>query len=881
MSESSETPEEFRDLAIVGGKAASLAWLSDHGFQVPPWTVVPASWLAEFLSGNGLQRPGFGDSHGLANIREQILSAPWPSGMEQRLHDLADTILAGGQVAARSSGTLEDLADASFAGQYESYLELVDFGQLQMAVRKCWISTFTDRVYEYCHQNERSVSELTMAVIVQRMVRASCAGVAFSVDPIAGTDDEIIIEACPGLGDELVSGQIDPDRYRYAWKREEETLRQEIDSDAPVLSQDQVAEIATTTALVQAAFGRPVDIEWAIEAGKVWLVQSRAVTSVGTSGFQGEWTTADFKDGGVSATVCTPFMAALYDRVFSSSLPEYLDHVGLVAPELEEQDWYMVAFGRPYWNAGLVKRRLSGLPGFKERSFDEDLGIRVGYDGDGTTTSFTPRSLVFGLRVLGRLAKSFAYRLEVNPKIANRLEQSFAQWEAMDRQSLSDTDFAESCERLLVQEYVQCETDYFRTIYDNSNAQTLFQEKLDALAKKAPGGRLDGLALMGGLQNLSHLRPTREEAELITALHANGSATAFLTTPMDDLVAAYQGGHDFPGAVLIQDYLNRWGWMAPATLEILMPRWSENPRPLFESMKRRLAAFTEAAAAGKTKGADLGEGASPAQVEGADATVARAEVRQRDAFEQAVTVCKSALRTWVPGLSASRHRSFDTRLKIVRELLWWREEMRMHSTRMYALVRLWALELGRRKVSTGIFDTQEDVFFLNLNQVIALLRGELSDSAAQQTIANNRCHYQGFRDFHNPDEIGSRWLATGGKTPVFADSATLEGVGGSAGSYQGTARVLASVEEVGRLEKGDVLVTRFTDPGWTSSFAGLGGVVTETGGILSHAAVIAREYGFPAVLAVPGATQIIQDGERILVDGDNGRVVRIDAQDAS
>ena len=855
-------PDDFRDLAIVGGKAASLAWLADCGFEVPVWTVVPAAWLAEFLSGNGLVTPEFGDHHGLSSMREQILSAPWPSGMEARLEQLTAAVLADGAVAARSSGTLEDLADASFAGQYESYLELKSFGQVQMGVRKCWASMFTERVYEYCHQNGRTVAELTMAVIVQRMVDARCAGVAFSVDPIAGTDDEILIEACPGLGDELVSGQIDPDRYRYSWKRGVETARLEADSSAPVLSPEQVAELSQTVAEVQAAFGRPVDVEWAEQDGKIWLVQSRAVTSVGTNGFEGEWTTADFKDGGVSASVCTPFMAALYDRVFSTSMPEYLDQVGLVSRQPEDQDWYMVAFGRPYWNAGLVKQRLTSLPGFKERSFDEDLGIRVGYEGDGVTTSLSPKSIVFGLRVLSRLSKSFVHRLEVNPKIAVGWEKSLSNWEAIDRAALSDEEFSQSLQRLLDQEYVQCETDYFRTIYDNSNAQTLFQEKLDALAKKAPDGRLDSLALMGGLHDLSHLRPTREEGQLLDEMRAAGSAIDFAQQPVEDLLAAYQSGKYFPAADLIHDYLQRWGWMAPATLEIRVPRWSEDPRPLFESMQRALAACAET-------------------TQGAHATVADSELRQRDAFDVAVTNCKQLMSTWIPGLSARRRKAFDARLKTVRELLWWREEMRMHSTRMYATVRLWALEFGRRQVNAGVFSEQEDVFFLDLDQVLSLVRKQLAPEQVKVIIANNRCYYQGFRDFHNPDEIGSRWLATGGETPLITDSTALTGIGGSGGSYEGIARVLASVDEVGRLQAGDVLVTRFTDPGWTSSFAGLGAVVTETGGVLSHAAVIAREYGFPAVLAVSGATQTIQDGERILVDGDNSRVVRLDAKESS
>jgi pyruvate,water dikinase len=365
---------------------------------------------------------------------------------------------------------------------------------------------------------------------------------------------------------------------------------------------------------------------------------------------------------------------------------------------------------------------------------------------------------------------------------------------------------------------------------------------------------------MGGLHDLSHLRPTREEAQMVAAMHADGVANDFAQTATEDLVAAYQSGLDFPACDFVKDYLSRWGWMAPATLEIRMPRWSEDPRPLFESMKRAIQA-------------------GPENSNAADTTVARAESQQRVAFEQAVAACKEVMNTWLPGLSGMRHRAFDARLKTVRELLWWREELRMHSTRMYATVRLWALELGRRKLAASVFQDLEDVFFLDLKQVVALLRGDLQDEEARKIVALNRCYYEGFREFHNPDEIGSRWLATGGETPVFADSSSLSGIGGSAGCYEGTARVLASVEEVGRLQPGDVLVTRFTDPGWTSSFAGLGAVVTETGGVLSHAAVIAREYGFPAVLAVPGATQTIQDGERIFVDGDHSRVVRLDAQD--
>lgn len=240
------------------------------------------------------------------------------------------------------------------------------------------------------------------------------------------------------------------------------------------------------------------------------------------------------------------------------------------------------------------------------------------------------------------------------------------------------------------------------------------------------------------------------------------------------------------------------------------------------------------------------------------------------AFEHAVEQAQARMASPWPGLSGIRRRGFKARLETVRSLLWWREEMRMHSTRMYAIVRHWVLEAGRRMQAEGHLDAAEDIFFLDLRRFVELLDGQLQPERLRGLVRAARLYYDGFRDFRNPDEIGSRWLGVSAATP--AADGSLEGIGGSAGIYRGRARVLASVEEVGRLEPGDVLVTRFTDPGWTSAFAGLGAVVTETGGVLSHAAVISREYGFPAVLAVSAATTSIQDGEWVEVNGDAGRV---------
>ncbi|MCX8266784.1 MAG: PEP-utilizing enzyme, partial [Planctomycetota bacterium] len=368
--------------------------------------------------------------------------------------------------------------------------------------------------------------------------------------------------------------------------------------------------------------------------------------------------------------------------------------------------------------------------------------------------------------------------------------------------------------------------------------------------KKANLPDLQPLDLLGGLKDLSHLRPVREEAAVVKAIRADGDvASKFLAEPTSELLKCWRSQTEFPASNLIRPFINKWRWLAPRTLEILQARWHEDPSPVFDSIKRSLAADDVA-------------------------DVQSTEISQMQAFSRAQSLCHAVIAKNLPILSTLNRKGFDDSLQTTRSLLWLREELRMHSTRMYSLIRTWTLDLGRRWQTRGIINKADDIFFLEWKTIIEYSFNETDIVQARNKIANARLYYNGFANYSNPDEIGSRWLAT--PIVIAANTPQLSGVGGSAGTYQGTARLISSVEEVGRLQKGDVLVTKFTDPGWTTAFADLGAVVTETGGVLSHAAVISREYGFPAVLAVHGAMSTIRDGEQIVVDGTTGVVHRVD-----
>ena len=244
--------------------------------------------------------------------------------------------------------------------------------------------------------------------------------------------------------------------------------------------------------------------------------------------------------------------------------------------------------------------------------------------------------------------------------------------------------------------------------------------------------------------------------------------------------------------------------------------------------------------------------------------------RQRALYEAELDVVNRHF----DGLFRFGRRGFLGKLQRVRTYLWWREEMRDCSSKLYALIRQETLEVARRLVSAGTLGQVEDVWFLRWPEVLDLLDATLEPSEARQWIEERREELAGWRDFTNPNELGRRF-AVGASRTATTDEGGLQGIPCSAGQVTARVRVVPTIQDAVHLQAGEILVTRFTDPGWTTLFSQIAGVVTETGGVLSHAAVIAREYGIPAVLAVPKATRELRDGQWVRLDGNAGTVTPI------
>lgn len=683
---------------VVGGKAASLLALERAGFRIPETFVSP--------------------------------------------DDLADVVRRlGPPMAVRSSATVEDGRDSSFAGQFQSFLGLSTLEEVRQAVRRCLDSVHAPSVVDYCRKHGIDPATVRMGVIVQRMIRPDLAGVAFGVNPVTGAD-EVVIEAVEGLAGNLLQG-----------------TQTSLQADHPLLAKHR-PEIERTVRAIQRHFGAPQDVEFAIEQGVLYVLQSRPITRIAFAAATGEWTNADFRDGGVSSGVCTPLMWSLYDHIWEAAFKGFLREIRLLDGDFPAGRMF---FGRPYWNLGETKKCLAKLPGFVEREFDRDLAVEVRYDGDGIRTPVTLRTILGALPTVLAVGRFFKAQRAVDVAFLN------GGFEALCRSRATPSE--EGFRSLIEEAYTRTETQYFRTIYAASMAKLDFLEAFpDA----------DTTQLCAALPPMRHLEPIRAVRHGATA----------------------------------EELARRFPHRGRRELDISAPRWDEDAE--------WVAGIVAQVRAQGSAGGD-----------------------PRPMYRQARAEARGRVAWW-------RRRAFDRKLDRLREFVWMREEMRDCSSRMYWLIRRYVLEIARRR---GLGD---DIWFMTWREIVADDRSN---------IDRNREIHDSYRHFKAPNEIGSRYAYA----PARAAGA-LKGIGASQGRAEGVARIARSVEEAARIEKGAILTCPFTDPGWAPVLDRVAAVVTETGGLLSHAAVICREYGIPAVLGIPQATERIRDGERVVVLGGEGIV---------
>jgi len=871
---------------LFGNKAKSLVDLINWNIPVPNGCCITTEGLQSFIEINNFSQEietllnlvkkestdHFKAQENIKKLQSMILEGKFPT----KLKDQIVLFLSNNpneHFAVRSSGSMEDLEGLSFAGLYTSVLNVIGEDELLRAVKKCWASIFSYRVLKYCFDKKIDINEMLLAVIIQKMIPAEKSGVLFTVNPINGSDKEVLIEACFGLGEAVVSGQVSPDLYSYNWFDKIENQRNiqekeiaiipvdeypftekinlpEFEKKKEVLSQEEVKVLTEIAINIQSKYGFPVDIEWVKYNNKFFIVQSRPITKINFTGVENEWTTADFKDGGVSSTVCAPFMWSLYQYIWDITMPSYLKKANLIEDD-KGVLWSDMFFGRPYWNLGAVKNGLKRLPDFNEKSFDESLGIEIIYKDKGFVSKTNLKTIWTGIKVLKELKKNFREQMTLCPKFKSQQKKRLQELNKIDIASKSNTELFDFYKKFIKEEFFISEATYFYLIFDGSNVTTLFRKTFDKIKNEPINGimgshlnrEVNYLNLISGLTELSHLKQNYKLWDLIQKIKNNTKAYEYWKTELipqiiQDLKANKK---DF----LIPEFklfLEEFKYHSTRELDLMVPRYIEDPTYVIENIKTNI---------------DFDESLNPREI----------NKKQHEIYEEE----KKYLLEHLPFYKIKRIKS---KLNQLRNFLWWREELRDFSTQFYYYIRIFTLELSKRFYEMKILENQNDIFFLAVNDIYNIIDEKISNEEIKNLIQKNKIYYQSFRNFQNPNEIGNRYkIDSKISLDDYKDTHIFKGVACSPGIIKGKVKVIKDIFDADRLERGDILITKFTDPGWTPKFSLLLGVATETGGILSHAAAISREYGIPAVLAIPNITKILKDGQIVTIDGNSGNVI--------
>ncbi|GAB2668687.1 PEP/pyruvate-binding domain-containing protein [Nocardia goodfellowii] len=837
-------------LEVAGGKGSSLARMAGAELPVPPGFHVTTAAYRRFVAADGLHERILEVAAGVAAddpgtwttaanaIATLIAAQPVPEDVAQEIRT-GYARLGEVAVAVRSSATAEDLPEMSFAGQQDSYLNIVGAEAVVAAVKRCWASLWTDRALGYRARHGISADDVALAVVVQELVPADSAGVAFTANPLTGARDEVLINAAWGLGEAIVSGRVTPDtiviaksgntiRQRDISDKESMTVRtadgtreEAVPEDRrrlPVLEPAAEAELARLAVRIEEFYGQPMDIEWARHAQRFFVVQARPITAL--------------PDAAPAATEQDWDLPDPHGKYIRSSVMELLPDP--LSP-------LFATLGIPAWErATLAHYRAIQLP-----YFSEPLAVINGYGyynvdyRGGLLVRMALAQPKFLSRTLPRLLRSAPERWRT---ARDRYRQVAGQWEGVDLT-------AEPAVRLLggMAEIVDEAARYYLTIQGSALPAAYLSESLFTKAYNVVKASDDPPAATFLLGFDS--KPIRGEQalyDLARWARTQPGLTELLTTAtVADLTADRDNAAWPEFRQRFQRHLTEFGDMV-YDLDFAKPLPADDPA----SQLQVLRFF-------------LGEDAPDPYA------------RQRTAVRA---------RTEAERCLENKRPRFVRRLPL--RLLGWaqsaaplREDALADVGAGWPAVRRLAAELGRRLVDSGVLEAPADVYWLRLPELQAATRaldaGRTPDDS-RATVAERHALWQAQRARTAPHVLpvkgGGKILGIDFGKETSPDEVAIKGTPGSPGRATGPARIVHGPAEFDQMRPGDVLVAKMTTPAWTPLFALASAIVTDVGGALSHSSIVAREYHIPAVLGTGNATERLRTGQQITVDGNAGTV---------
>jgi pyruvate,water dikinase len=845
---------------LAGGKGANLGELSKvRGISVPAGFCITTSAYKKITGNhrelhrlmNELMHCGAAEREKIsgisATVRTIIESTPIPEDIAEEIAEHLAKFDKKDAFAVRSSATAEDLPTASFAGQQDTYLNITGKDAILQHISKCWASLFTDRAVTYRIQNRFSHHDVYLSVIIQQMVFPQVSGILFTADPVTSDRKLLSIDAGFGLGEALVSGLVSADNYKV---REEKIAGKKIatkklavyglkeggtetrqlppgQQTAQTLTDPQILQLARTGRKIEAHFGQPQDIEWCLAGDTFHIVQSRPITTL--------YPIPEANDGENHVYVSVGHNQMMTDAMKPLGLSFFL----LLTPAPMR-----TAGGRLFVDVAPMLATPSG-----RKTIIDTLGKYDPLIKDALTTIVAREGFIKPLPDDPKAPATFKYadtspQTDKDPAIVVELIGNTQASIAGLKQNIREKSGVELFD-FIMEDLRLLKTDLFdprsmEVIMAAMNASSWVNEKIkewlgeknvaDTLSQSVPNNITSEM----GLALLDVADVIRPYPEIISYLQ-QVKDESFL-----DELPKFDGGLKTQKA--IRAFLDKYGMRCVGEIDITKTRWSEKPAILIPMILSNIRNF--------------GPGAGSRKFE-----QGRQEALQK---EQEIL---ARLKQLPDG--EEKARTTKQMIGVIRNFIGFREYPKYGKISRYFIYRQALLKEADLLVQAGVIREKEDVFYLTFEEFREAVRTRKAD---HELIGKRKAEYKQYEKLTPPRVMTSDGeIITGRYKHEALPAGAIAALPVSAGTVEGRARVILNMEDAD-LEEGDILVTSFTDPSWTPLFVSIKGLVTEVGGLMTHGAVIAREYGLPAVVGLENATRLIKDGQRIRVNGTDGYV---------
>ncbi|WP_044796863.1 phosphoenolpyruvate synthase [Bacillus cereus] len=854
---------EKTQLFLVGGKGLNLGELTNiQGIQVPEGFCVTTVGYEKAIEQNEElqtllqqltklkmeERAQIGEMS--KKIREVIMAVEIPTDVVEAVAHYLSRFGNEHAYAVRSSATAEDLPHASFAGQQDTYLNIIGEEAILQHVRKCWASLFTERAVTYRMQNGFEHNQVSICVVIQKMVFPEASGILFTADPITSNRKVLSIDASFGLGEALVSGLVSADNYKVKedeivekviatkklaiyGRKEGGTERKKIapnQQKLQTLSEQQILQLASIGRQIEAYFGCPQDIEWCLAHNTFYIVQSRPITTL--------YPIPEENDGGNHVYISVGHQQMMTDA---------MKPLGL--------SFFLLTTNAPMRKAGgrLFVDATQQLASPASRNYlINTLGKSDPLVRDALTTIIERDNFITLLpddekeKIVSKnkqLANSQP-EIENNPAIVtNLIQNSEASIKELKRnmQMKSGVDVL----NFILEDIQQLKKVLFNpqsiaVIMAGMNASAWMNEKMEQwLGEKNAADTLsqsvqNNITSEMGLALMDVADVIRSYPEVITYLQHVENEN-FL-----DEIVQFKGGEEARDAILT--FLNKYGMRCSGEIDITKTRWSEKPTTIIPMILNNIR--------------DFEYGASKRKFE--------------EGLQEALKK-EEELVNRLQHLPGGKQKVEETKRMIrnIRNFIGYREYPKYGMINRYFIYKQALLKEAEQLVQSGVIHEVDDIYYLTFEELHEVVRTNKLD---YELIQKQKNDYKLYEKLTPPRIMTSDGeIITGKYKRENLPDDAIVGLPVSSGVIEGRARVILNMEEA-NLEEGDILVTAFTDPGWTPLFVSIKGLVTEVGGLMTHGAVIAREYGLPAVVGVENATNLIKDGQRIRVHGTEGYI---------